>query len=339
VSITIHDVAKRAGVGIGTVSSVLNNSRPVSDVTRQKVVAAIAELGFVPNPTGRRLSQGKTGIIAVIIPSLSHLPQTERLQGAMSVIGKSDYELSLYMAETVSQRNQILQTILHRGRIDGLLIFSSALTESDVQRIRQHKIPTVLIGAYHPELYSITLDNAAAARTAVRYLVDLGHRRIAYISEYIDESLGFPVWHHRYQGYCQALEEANLLPQPDYYCQGSCSFEQSRQKAMGLLKLANPPTAIITDSDKLVVNILEAAREMSLTIPPDLSIISFEDTELAQAAQLTAVQQHLFNSGRQGIELLVKIIGNPGAERSPIRIQLPIELVIRRTTARPMTKA
>ena len=107
---TIHDVAKRAGVGIGTVSSVLNNSRPVNEATRQKVLAAIAELDFVPNPSGRRLSMGKTHIIAVIITYFTIASQFERLRGVMSVIAETDYDISLFAVETIPQRNKVFQT-------------------------------------------------------------------------------------------------------------------------------------------------------------------------------------------------------------------------------------
>ena len=139
---TIHDVAKRAGVGIGTVSSVINNSRPVNDVTRQKVLAAIHELDFIPNPSGRRLSMGKTHTLGIIIPFFTGSSQVERLRGVMSVIASSDYDISIFTIETFIQRNKVLQTVPRRGRVDGLLIFSMNLNDNDVNRIFQEDIPT-----------------------------------------------------------------------------------------------------------------------------------------------------------------------------------------------------
>ncbi len=332
--VTIHEVAKRAGGGIGTVSSVVNNSRPVSEETRQKVLTAIEELNFVPNPSGRRLSIGRTHMIAGVFPFFVRVSQFERLRGVMSVVGKSDYDISLFVVETTAQRTKVLQTVPHHGRIDGLLIFSFVPNEADIRQIHQHDIPTVLIGAFHPELHSIVLNDAVAAQAAVQHLLDLGHQKIAYLYEYLDEPFTFPSGRARYQGYCQALESAGISLNPKYHCQGSYSYEQGRQTALDLLKLSNPPTAILTYSDQMALTVLKAARDLNLEVPGDLSIISYEDTELAQAAQITAVRQHLFESGVQGVELLLKAIDR--SDTSPTCFQLPVELVIRQTTARPV---
>lgn len=327
-AVTIRDVARRAGVGIGTVSSVVNNSRPVSEPTRQKVLAAIEELNFVPNPSGRRLSLGKAQTIAILIPFFTHISQFERLRGVMSVIPAGDYDVSLLGIETTSQLNQVLHTVSHQGRIDGLLIFAIVPTATNINRLRKRRIPTVLVGGHHPELHSITLDELAASRNAVQHLIDLGHRKIAYINEYIEDSnLG----NQRYQGYCQALEMAHLPYNEAYYCHSLPGSAQSRQTIQKLLQLSDPPTAILTYSDKLALDVLQVARDLKLDVPGDLSLISYEDSELAQLAQLTAVRQRLFESGIQSIELLLNLLDKP--ESLPVCFQLPIELVIRQTTA------
>lgn len=330
--VTIRDVAKRAGVGIGTVSSVINNSRPVSEPTRLRVLEAIEELNFVPNFRARRLSRGKTHMIAVVIPFFVRVAQFERLRGVMSVIAKSEYEVTLFVTEPTSDRNKVLQTVPHQGSIDGLLIFSFVPTETEIQQISRQKIPTVLVGAYHPDLPSIVLNDALATKTAVRHLIDLGHHKIAYVYEHREEPTSFPSTGARYQGYCQALEGAGLVLNPDYQYQASSNYEQGQQVALDLLTQPDPPTAIFTHSDKLALGIIRAARELNLKIPDHLSILSYEDTELAQAAQITAVRQHLFESGVQGVKVLLNRIDSP--DSAPTCFQLPVELVIRQTTAR-----
>ena len=327
---TIHDVAKRAGVGIGTVSSVLNNSRPVNEKTRQKVLMAIDELDFVPNPSGRRLSMGKTHTIAVVIPFFTRAAQFERLRGVMSVIAESGYDISLFAVETVPQRNKVLQTVPHRGRIDGLLIFSIDPSEADIQRIRRQNIPTVLVEAYHPELHSVVLDDVTGAQTAVQHLIDLGHHQIACINEPLDDPFGFPFSRNRYQGYCQALKEAGYPVDPALHCQDWHNRENGRRMAFDLLNSDNPPTAIFTYSDEFALGVLEAARDLNLKVPHDLSVASYDDIELAHFAQLTTIRQHLFEAGVQGVELLLDAIDNP--DLPPVRLQLPTALVIRRTT-------
>ena len=330
---TIHDVAKRAGVGIGTVSSVLNNSRPVNEATRQKVLAAIAELDFVPNPSGRRLSMGKTHIIAVIITYFTIASQFERLRGVMSVIAETDYDISLFAVETIPQRNKVFQTVPRRGRVDGLLIFSLTPTKTDLRRIRQQGIPTVLVEAADPELPHIYLDDVSAAETAVTHLIQLGHRKIAYISDYLDDLFNSGFSRNRYQGYCQALKAAGIAVQPEYHRQGWHSRENGRDMTIDLLRLPDPPTAIFCFSDELALGALEAARELKLEVPADLSVVGYDDVELAHFAQLTTVRQNLFASGVQGVEMLLDVIENP--EAPPIQLQFPTQLIVRQTTGPP----
>ena len=329
---TIHDVAKKAGVGIGTVSSVLNDSRPVNETTRQKVLTAIAELDFVPNPSGRRLSMGKTHTIGVVIPFFTSPAQIKRLRGVMSVISDSEYDISLFAVETLIQRNKVLQTVPRRGRIDGLLIFSIDPSEDDVYRIHHHNIPTVLVEAYHPNLHSLEIDDIAAAQKAVNHLIKLGHRKIAYVSEYLDDQ--FSVFsQHRYQGYCQSLAAAGIPIDPSYLRQCSPNRAEGRQMTLELLNLPDPPTAIFLYSDIQALGALEAARDLKLSVPADLSVVGYDDVDTAHFAQLTTIRQHLFESGVQGVEYLLDAIENPDAP--PIHIQLPTELVIRQTTAPP----
>ena len=328
---TIHDVANLAGVGIGTVSSVLNNSRPVNETTRQRVLTAIAALDFVPNPSGRRLSMGKTHTIAVVITYFTNTAQFERLRGVMSVIAESDYDISLFAVETIPQRNRVFQTVPRRGRVDGLLIFSLHPTKDDLRRIHQENVPVGLVEGYHPELPHIFIDDMAAARNGVQHLINLGHRKIAYISDYLDDLFSSGFNRNRYMGYRQALEGAGIPVVPEYHRQGWHSRANGRQMTLDLLKLPQPPTAIFAFSDELALGALEAARDVGLKVPDDLSVVGYDDIELAHFAQLTTMRQHLFESGVQGVELLLDRIDNPEAPLP--QLQLAPELIVRQTTA------
>jgi DNA-binding LacI/PurR family transcriptional regulator len=312
---------------------VLNNSRPVNEATRQRVLAAVEKLDFVPNPSGRRLSMGKTHTIAVIITYFTISSQFERLRGVMSVIAESDYDISLFAIETIPQRQKVFQTVPRRGRVDGLLIFSLNPTKDDLRRVRQENIPVVLVEGYHPELPHIFLDDVAAARDAVQHLVHLGHQRIAYISDYLDDLFNSGFSRNRYMGYRQALEAAGIAVRPEYHRQGWHSRENGRQMALDLLNLPDPPTAIFAFSDELALGVLEAARDLGLKVPDELSVVGYDDIELAHFAQLTTVRQNLFESGVQGVELLLDTFDNP--DGPPIQLQLSTKLVVRKTTAPP----
>jgi DNA-binding LacI/PurR family transcriptional regulator len=339
--VTIHEVAKRAGVGIGTVSSVLNNSRPVNETTRQKVLAAVKDLAFVPNPSARRLSLGKTHTIAVIIPYFTIASQIERLRGVMSVIAESDYDISLFAVETIPQRNKVLQTVPHRGGVDGLLIFSLNLSNEEVRRIRQANIPTVLVETVHPHLPYIFVDNIAAAQMAVSYLIDLGHQKIAYLSDHRQDLFDSGFDRSRYLGYCQALEMAGIPIRPEYYRQAGSTLEAHQRMIQELLTLPDSPTAIFAFSDEIALEVLEVARQLNLTVPGDLSVVGYDDVEVARFAQLTTVHQCLFESGLQGVEVLLDAIDNLENHQtngSLPQLQLPTELVIRGSTGRPIQR-
>lgn len=330
---TIHDVAKKAGVGIGTVSSVLNNSRPVNKATRERVLKAIAELDFVPNPSGRRLSMGKTHTIGVVIPFFTISSQSERLRGVMSVIAGSDYDITLYSVESVPQRNKVFQRVPRRGRIDGLLIFSLTPTEDDFYRISQGNMPTVLVEGFHPQLHSLSVDDCLAAQHAVEHLIQLGHKKIAYIGDYLDDPFGTFFSRNRYQGYCQALQKAGLPVLVEYRRLGWLDRNEAREMTLELLHLPEPPTAIFSFSDEQALGALEAARDLGLNVPGDLSVVGYDDIRLAEFAQLTTVRQNLFGSGVRGVELLLSLIENP--QDIPSRIRISTELIIRKTTAPP----
>ena len=138
-------------------------------------------------------------------------------------------------------------------------------------------------------------------------------------------------------GYRQALEAAGLPVRPEYHRQGWHSRENGRQMALDLLKLPDPPTAIFAFSDELALGVLEGARDLGLKVPDDLSVVGYDDIELAHFAQLTTVRQNLFESGVQGVGLLLDTIENP--EAPPTQLQLPTELIIRKSTTQPKPKS
>jgi len=330
---TIHDVARKAGVGIGTVSRVLNNSRAVNEETRQRVLKAIAELDYTPHHAARRLSSGKTFIIGAIIPFFTRPAAVERLRGVMSVIAQTDYDFNLFSIETAAQRNEYIKTVPRRGRVDGLIVFSFPTTAAETDRILRANIPTVFIDSYNPRLNSIHIDNVAGGYRATRHLIELGHTRIAYIGDPLEDPIGFYVSRDRFRGYRQALSEAGIPFQPLYHREGFHSVEDARQMAHQVLSLPERPTAIFAFSDTIALGAMEAAKELNLSVPDDLSIIGFDDIEVARLVGLTTMRQQLFETGVMGAEILLDTINNPDTEVR--HILLPIELVVRQSTAPP----
>lgn len=332
-AVTIYDVAKQAGVGVGTVSRVLNGNPSVRPETRQRVLAVIEALNYHPSPIARRLSLRKTLTIGVVAPFFTRPSIVERLRGIEALVAESDYDLVVYNVETPERRDACFRTVVATHRVDGLIVIHLAPTDDDVQRWAQARTPVILVDTRHPALHRVVIDDVAGGYLATRHLVELGHRRIAYISDWLDEPFHFTSSRDRLLGYQRALAEAGLPFRPEYHRQGDHGREQARQMAHDLLRLAERPTAIFAHSDTQALGVMQAAADLGLRVPEDLSVVGFDDIEMAEYAGLTTVRQPLVETGRKGIELLLRLMDDPSLPTACV--ELPIELVVRRTTAPP----
>ena len=339
-TVTNRDVAKRAGVGIATVSRVLNDSPLVSVETRHRVQTAIADLDYSPSAVARRLSRGKSMAVAVIAPFFTRRSYVERLQGIENVLSTAGYDLILYNVETVARRDECLRAVPRGERLDGLLIVSLTPDDDEVRQFASLGVPAVLIDAYHPALPTVRIDDVAGARTAVQHLIDLGHRRIAYIGETLDQNpLNFQPIGDRYQGYRHTLDEAGIPYCPEYHRQGKYGWREALHMTHELLDLPEPPTAIFAYSDTMAFGVLEAAQQRGVDVPGRLSVIGFDDVEIAQYFRLTTVRQPLHESGARGAELLLEGMDSDDEPTAvgPRHIVQPTELVARSTTGPPLS--
>ena len=329
-TVTIRDVAKKAGVGVGTVSRVLNDSTSVSEATRKKVQDAIAKLQYTPNPAARSLSRGKTMIIGAIVPHFTNPSVVRRLQGIVSTLTGSNYDLILFDIESEERRDVFLQNVTRRHRVDGLLVISLTPSDEDVEQLLSSQIPTVLIDAYHPQLSRVIVDNTSGAYQATKYLIELQHQKIGFISDFLENPFNSPVL-DRFKGYKKALADAEIPFKHEYHLQGEHGRSQAKEMAFTLLKLPDPPSAIFAYCDTQAVGVLEAARELNIKIPDELSVIGFDNIDVAEYLQITTVRQALYESGVQGCKLLLNLMETPLV--APVEISLPIELILRETTA------
>ena len=333
---TIRDVAKKAGVGLGTVSRVLNDSPLVSDATRQHVLNVIEELDYSPNPVARRLSSGKALTIAVTVPFFTRPAFSERLNGVMSGLSQTPYDLLVYNVDTPELRSNFFDNLPRREQVDGALLLSLPPFDEEAERLAEAEIPIVLIDSEHPELKNlnqVNVDDIAGGELATRYLIELGHRRIGFIGDTVDNPFNFRSSRDRYRGYRNALEAAEIPYRAMHYAEGEHGRRQAQEMALRILSLPERPTAIFAASDIQAVGVLEAARELGLDVAKDLSIIGYDDIELADIMQLTTVRQMLFESGKRGVELLLRTLEQPDVE--PAHEYLDVELIIRETTAPP----
>lgn len=328
---TIYEVAERAGVGIGTVSRVLNNSPNVRPATRERVLAAIRELDYRPSPIARRLSLRRTLTLGVIVPFFTRPSFVERLRGVEAAVAESEYDLIVYNVETPEKRDTYFREVPHRQHIDGLIIISLPPTDEDVQYFTRAGIPTVLVDAQHPALNRVVIDDVEGGRLATQHLIEQGHHKIAYLSDSLDSPFNFTSSRDRYLGYREALEQAGIPFRPEYHQQGEHSHYQARVLTERLLELNDPPTAIFAASDTQAMGVLEALRERGLHAPEDMAVVGYDDIEIAEYLGLTTIRQPLYESGLRGVELLLETLDR--TDEAPVTIQLPVTLIKRRTSS------
>ena len=327
---TIAKVARHAGVGVGTVSRVLNGSPAVSEDTRRRVLASIDALDYRPHPAARALSTGRTMAIGVVAPFFTQPSVVERLRGAAHTFAGAGYQLVLFDVERPEQRTGVFRSVI--GRVDGLLSISLAPPAADMRRLEAAGIPVVLVDAAHETLPTVTVDDVEGGRMATEHLLELGHRRIAFAGDTVDGVHGASASSRRCVGYQRALGDAGVPVRPDLVRlrpHGRAAAEIARD----LLALASPPTAVFAASDLQALAMLEALEALGLRVPDDLSVVGFDDVELARYAGLTTVAQPLQASGTRGAELLLSALeGEVGLQA---RQHLSLELVVRGTTAPP----
>ncbi|MCX8067345.1 MAG: LacI family transcriptional regulator [Anaerolineae bacterium] len=336
-TVTIRDIARMAGVSAGTVSRALNNSPLVREETRQKILQVVRALNYVPNRAAQRLATGKTLTLAVIVPFFTAPSVVERLKGVVHTLAQSRYDLIIHNIEDPEQRAGCFQTILRRDLVDGVLVISIAPKDEEVRLLSEADVPVVLIDAYHPALtgllHQITVDDVAGGRAVTEYLIGLGHTKIGFVGDPADNPFNFTSSRDRARGYREALEAAGIPYRPEYYAEGPHGRRYARESARRLLALPDRPTAIFAASDVQAVGVLEAARELGLRVPQDLSVVGYDDVEIAEIVGLTTMRQRLFESGQRGVELLLRTLADPTTK--PVHEVLPTELVVRETTGPP----
>ena len=334
-AVTIYDVAKLAGVGLGTVSRVLNDSQNVKSSTRQKVKEAIRQLDFTPDPIARSMILGKTGTVAVAVNFLTNPVTVEILRGIEAATHRQGYELLVYNLESEEQREAYLTRLPMSRKVDGLLLVSVVPDEQTVRHFQKLNLPAVLVDSFNPGLTSVMVNNFDGGYRGARHLLDLGHTRIGFINWKDRDSFGAHQYCDRLAGVRQAFAEANLPPEGNLIETTCREHESGQETAAHLLSLENPPTAILAASDIQAVGVLEQARALQVNVPTDLSVMGFDGVKISEWLGLTTVQQPLYRLGELGLNKLLEIIERPSLE--PELVCLETTLILRHTTARPLT--
>ena len=334
--ITLKDVAKQAGVSFKTVSRVINHEPNVAAKTSEKVKKAIAELNYVPNSAARNLSRGKAMAIGLVAGWPVNSPYTSTLiEQTLTESMANGYNLALFSREDgISQK--IVNAYLGK-QVDGVILDTNAADDQDlINQINSLNVPYVVIhpnqknGLLHASY--VQINNITAARQAIDYLIEIGHRSIGFVCY----KSGLNQEDERLSGYRLALTEAGIPYRNEWVYLGSgLPYKVGFTGAMHLVSNHTELTAIAAGTDEIAMGTLGAIRQMGLRIPDDISVIGFDDISYASMIipPLTTIHQPIDEIARIAVEQLIHVIDDPCTE--PIDIMLPTRLVVRDTCKPP----
>jgi len=244
------------------------------------------------------------------------------------VFAESDYDMIVFNVETLQKRDKFFAEVPRHDRADGVIIVTLTPTDAQIDAFQQSTVPVVLVDTVHPRLPSVMEDSVRGGRLATQHLISLGHHKIAYLSDVLDDVFSATAASLlRFEGYRHTLKDAGIPVNESYLGHGRHSREEARRTAARLLALPDRPTAIFAASDTQAIGVLQAARDVGLRVPEDLSVIGYDDLDVAEYLGLTTVRQSLFESGQRGAQLLLSAID--GQLTEPVRESMPVELVVR----------
>lgn len=327
--VTMHDVAERAGVSVRTVSRVVNKSEELSDLTRQRVLLAIKELGYRPSKLARALVTQRTETIGLLIPDITNPFFSEVAQGVGVAAEEQGYSLLLANTDLDADKEVKALWNLADHAVDGAILFGSPGSERALQEFASEYAPVVAINNYrlasaHPCIGCIRTSLVEGAELAVNHLANRGHRAIAMLSDVYEPSLLA-----RVRGYREALEARGLPVRDDWIARGRPVIDHGYRATLRLLKAYPEITGIFAYNDLLAVGAIQACKELRRRIPDTCAIVGFDNIRLAAliSPSLTTIHIDKYRLGREAFDRLLEMLDCP--ETTPVTVQMPVSLVVR----------
>jgi LacI family transcriptional regulator len=326
-SVTIRDVAARAGVSTATVSRVLAGQNGVGKKVRALVSAAVQELAYQPNRLARDLRVGLRKVVGVIIPDLQNPFLTSVVHGIEAVLCREGYSLLLGHSDGLAEREQTHLAVLRGEGAAGLILIPNNGPEANYESLRAWNIPVVAVDRT-PRGLSVDLvrsNNQEAMCEATRHLLSHGYREIGFINGPAEISVA----QERLAGYMDALREASLIPRSSLIIHSNFRQEGGHAAMCQLLNLSKPPRAVLIGNNLMTLGALQAIDEQGLQIPDEIGVLGFDDMPWATSLRppLTAVAQPAEEIGRTAAQLLMERLNDPG--RIARQVILPATLVVR----------
>ncbi len=339
--VSIKDIADAAGVTHPTVSRALNNSTLISEPTRTRIQRIAREMGYTPDAVAQSLQTRRTHIIGLVVASIGDPFFADLVKGVEEVARPAGFSVFLNSSRNdPEQEIQVIETF-HRQRVDGILVASSRIGTEHVERLARINVPVVLVNSQaegeHDFLHSIAVDDRVGARRAVEHLIELGHRRIAYIGVTNRPKSN----KRRLRGYQDALEAAGIESDPEWIRIVDLDPALEDSDALAGKQAADQlcgsdVTAVFCYNDMVAVGALLACREADVAVPQEVSIIGFDDIDLARYVHpaLTSVAQPKRQMGSIAMQMVVDLLG-----KKPVANQIIEPIVMKRqSTSSPETE-
>lgn len=332
---TITDVARAAGVSVATVSRALRGLDRVSPQTRAKVERVATELNFVASPTATSLVSGRTRVVAVVAPFVTRWFFATLLSAIDRTLRDQDHHVLLLDLEDDSfdRRRHLTQSMLWK-RVDGVITLNLLVDATELALLDRLGLPVVAIGSPLPRRPLVQIDDRRAVRMAAEHLIGLGHTRVGYIGAVPSSAAHLQTPRARLDSYLETMAAHGLPTRPEWAVASDWTAEAAAADIVPVLSSPDRPSGIVAASDEIAIGVIQAARRLGLVVPRDLSVVGIDDHTLAGVMDLTTIRQDVGLQGRTAARLLLDLIdGEAGfGDRA---VTIPIELVVRATTAAP----
>jgi DNA-binding LacI/PurR family transcriptional regulator len=326
----MKDVARAAGVSLGTVSNVLNNVPTVTEENRNKVLDAVKALKFRLNTAARTLKTNLTKSIGLVIPDITNPFYPELARGVEDEARKAGFTVFLCNNDRDVQKEREYVNILIEKNVDGMILVKPKISQAEIEEIHE-KCDLVLVDInddYMPRYNVVNVDDYGGVIKAMNLLYEYGHTRIGFISGLMESQSS----KCRYEAYSKFLNDKGLPLDETLVKRGSYDWYSGYTAGVELLRHLNPPTAIFASNDLMAIGVLKAARERRLNVPFDLSVIGCDDIDMASlcSPQLTTVRQPKYEVGVSSVEMLLKRLNKADTDKQKGRlITLGTEIILR----------
>jgi LacI family repressor for deo operon, udp, cdd, tsx, nupC, and nupG len=329
--VTLVDIARLAGVGVGTASRALSDAPNVSPATRARVREVADRLQYVVSPEASRLAKGTTGRVALVVPHLSRWFFGAVLSGVDAVLKAADLDVLIYQVNDQRERDEFFERLPARRKVDAVVVVGFQVDEVEQKRLELMKVQIVAAGGQSAAYPFVQVDDLAASRQAMKHLVHLGHRRIGMLEAIDPDQPGLPS--NRSAGYYAVVEEHHLDVDPGLVVSNRWGANEGAESMSQLLALDQLPTAVFAHSDEVAAGAIRTLRRAGLTPGRDLAIIGIDDHPVADLLDLSTIRQRPDEQGRRAARLLLDLLEH--RDTGPVHVTLPTELVVRGSTQPP----